>query len=71
MGAISGDNMMQYTTDEFLISMKQQLNGAVFSSAAEVLRISDAVKFAKYVPAADEGNRSMEVIRQSIEALKH
>lgn len=69
LGAVSGKNMMQYTTDEILIRMKEQLNGSIFSSAAEVVRISDAVKFAKYLPPVEEGKRSMDVIRKSIDEM--
>jgi hypothetical protein len=69
MGAVTGKDLLQFTTDEILIEMKAHLNGSTFSSAAEALRISDAVKFAKYLPPIEEGRRSMEVIRQSIDEL--
>ena len=67
--ALSGNNMMLLTTDDILLDMKGLMNGQLFSQTAEVMRISDAVKFAKYVPAQDDALRSMEQIRQTIDEL--
>jgi hypothetical protein len=69
IGAVSGKNMMLLTTDDILLDMKELMNGQLFSQTAEVMRISDAVKFAKYVPAQDDALRSMEQIRQTIDEL--
>ena len=69
LGAITGKNMMLYTTDDILLDMKQLMNGSVFSQTAEVMRISDAVKFAKYIPAIEEGDQSLEQVRKTIDEL--
>lgn len=67
--AWSGTNLMQHTTDDVLITMKGGMEGSVFSRFAEVLRISDAVKFAKYGSSRDEAMQSFSVIKDSIDLL--
>lgn len=69
LGAISGRNMLQQTTDGLLLHLKPDLKGPVFSGTAEALRVCDAVKFAKYLPPAEQGKRTMEQVMDSIEAL--
>lgn len=66
---VTGMSTVHKTTDDLLLIMKPMLSGQMMSSAAEVLRIADAVKFAKYIPPREEGSRSMENIRQSIDEL--
>ena len=67
--AWSGTSLMQSTTDDVLITMKGGMEGSVFSRFAEVLRISDAVKFAKYGSSRDEAMQSFSVIKDSIDLL--
>lgn len=67
--ALTGVNLMQRTTDDVLISMKSELEGNAFSSFAEVLRISDAVKFAKYGSSRDEAMQGFTIIKDSIDLL--
>jgi hypothetical protein len=67
--ALSGKNLMQQTTDELLLWMKDSLVGEPFSKQAEVLRICDAVKFAKYSSSRSEAEQSISVIRNSIDVL--
>ena len=68
--ALSGSSLMQSTTDDVLISMKGSLEGSSFSKLAEVLRISDAVKFAKYGSSKEEASESFTVVKESIDLLK-
>lgn len=67
--AVSGRSFLQSTTDDVLIAMKSELEGSSFSKLAEVLRISDAVKFAKYASSREEGSQSFSVIKESIDLL--
>jgi hypothetical protein len=67
--ALSGISLMQSTTDDVLISMKGSLEGSSFSKLAEVLRISDAVKFAKYGSSKEEASESFTVVKESIDLL--
>jgi hypothetical protein len=60
---------MQSTTDDVLISMKGHFEGSAFSRLAEVLRISDAVKFAKYGSSSVEALESFTVVKDSIDLL--
>ena len=69
LGAVMGKNMLLRTTDDMLLDMKELMNGALFSQTAEVLRISDAVKFAKYLPTADDGMKNLEQVRLTIDEL--
>ena len=67
--ALSGNSLMQSTTDDVLISMKGSLEGGSFSKLAEVLRISDAVKFAKYGSSMEQASESFRIIKDSIDLL--
>ena len=67
--ALSGSSLMQSTTDDVLISMKGSLEGSSISKLAEVLRISDAVKFAKYGSSKEEASESFTVVKESIDLL--
>ena len=67
--ALSGNSLMQSTTDDVLISMKGSLEGSSFSKLAEVLRISDAVKFAKYGSSMEQASESFRIIKDSIDLL--
>lgn len=67
--ALSGSSLMQSTTDDVLIAMKGELEGSSFSKLAEVLRISDAVKFAKYGSSKNEASESFSVVKDSIDLL--
>lgn len=67
--AVKGKSLMQSTTDDVLIGMKGELEGSAFSKLAEVLRISDAVKFAKYGSSREEASESFAVVKESINLL--
>lgn len=66
---VSGKPAMQYTTDDLILGMKDMLNPSTFSSVAEVFRISDAVKFARYGSDTRESAEAWERIRAGIDEL--
>jgi hypothetical protein len=69
LGRYTGEKLMQSTTDDLLVKMKDKLPSGSFSRIAEVLRISDAVKFAKYPSSASESASCWEAIYASVEEL--
>lgn len=69
LGHYSDFNMMQLTTDDLLIKLKEMVPASVFSRIAEVLRISDAVKFAKYSSSVQESAGAWDTIYGSVEEL--
>jgi hypothetical protein len=58
--------ILQSTTDDILIKIRHLMKAVEFSSISSVLRISDAVKFAKYKSSVDEANESIEIVSTSI-----
>ena len=68
-GRYSNTRSMQSTTDDLLLKMKDQVPSSSFSRVAEVLRISDAVKFAKYSSSVAESSQSWETIHNSVEEI--
>lgn len=75
LSSVYGHDLISSTTGEILILLNQKgLDKTVVSKIAEALRTSDAAKFAKYVPPAEESNQSWQVIKQAIdltEQLQH
>jgi hypothetical protein len=62
---------MQKTTSELLVQLKDiGISEEPLSRTAEVLRIGDAVKFAKYLPESQQQDLSFDVISGSIENLE-
>ena len=62
---------MQKTTSELLIQLKSLgISDEPLSRIAEVLRIGDAVKFAKYLPETQQQDLSFDVISGSVENLE-
>ncbi|MEO7048323.1 MAG: hypothetical protein ABI091_23690, partial [Ferruginibacter sp.] len=62
-------NLMNRTTGDILLALKENDADSVISTVAEALRTGDAVKFAKYIPAVAESNKSMDDIKTGIEML--
>jgi len=61
---------MEKTSGELMLQLKQfNLPAGDFTSVAQVLRLNDAVKFAKYLPADTERREAIEIIRKSVEQL--
>ncbi|MBC7936553.1 MAG: hypothetical protein H7Y86_14480, partial [Rhizobacter sp.] len=59
------------TTGDLLIRLKEHSRSPdVVSTAAEVLRFGDAVKFAKFQPSENENTQAVSLIKQVIEHLE-
>jgi hypothetical protein len=69
LARVTAKPAMQFTTDELMLGTKDILAPATFSSVAEVFRISDAVKFAKYSSGIQESGDSWERIRLGIDEI--
>lgn len=62
---------LQETTGELVQQMRGlSLPAASFERLTQVLRLADFVKFAKFIPAADDNAGSMQVIRQAITEIE-
>jgi BatD DUF11 like domain len=66
---VSGRSAMHFTTDELMLSTRDMLPTDQFTAVAEVFRISDAVKFARYASDTGESAASWERIRQGIDEI--
>lgn len=66
----SGTDMMNKTTGEILLTMQQYNDNGFLSKLAEALRCGDAVKFAKFLPDADDSTGSLVRIREAIRYLE-
>jgi len=61
---------MEKTSGELTLQLnKFDLPAANFTALAQALRMSDAVKFAKYQPAPDENDLAFETIKKSVQEL--
>lgn len=61
---------MEKTSGELMLQLKQfNLPAGDFTVLAQVLRMNDAVKFAKYQPAENENQHAIDTIRKSVEQL--
>jgi len=61
---------MEKTSGELMLQLKNfHLPADDFTSLAQVLRMNDAVKFAKYQPAETENREAVQTMRKSIEQL--
>lgn len=61
---------MEKTSGELMLQLKQfNLPVDDFTTLAQVLRMNDAVKFAKYQPSATENEQAMDIIKKSIAQL--
>ncbi|RYD77785.1 MAG: hypothetical protein EOP53_12405 [Sphingobacteriales bacterium] len=58
---------MPDTTGDLLLRLKSHnFSADLVSTAAEVLRFGDAVKFAKYQPTENENSQAVDLIKQVI-----
>ncbi len=63
---------MQKTSEELILQVRDlSLPNDAFIAMAQTLRMSDAVKFAKYIPGKDDNEESFKNIRTSIELLNN
>jgi hypothetical protein len=61
---------MEKTSEELIHSLSDlKMDRDVFSRLAAALRMSDFVKFAKYIPGPNENDSNLEVIRSAILAI--
>ena len=62
---------LQKTTDHLVVQMKSlKLNEERFNQLAQALRLSDFVKFAKYIPGEEDNRAAFEAIKNSIEEIE-
>ncbi len=68
----TGVTTMQKTNEEFILQLdKLGMPQDDFISLVQTLRMSDAVKFARYVPGEEENEKNYTVIRRSVEQLNN
>ena len=59
------------TTDDLsLLILNVNLPSDKYNELVQTLRLSDAVKYAKFIPAAEENDQAIETIWKSIEAIE-
>ncbi|MEP6713567.1 MAG: hypothetical protein ABJA37_14170 [Ferruginibacter sp.] len=63
-------NLLNKTTSDILLKLKENQADVIIPSVAEALRCSDAVKFAKYLPPVGESEKSLEQIKNAIELME-
>ena len=68
--SVTGFSMLHLTTGELILRMKGSMGEASFFAMAEVLRIADAVKFARYASSEKEALDCLERVRKVILELE-
>lgn len=64
-------NLLSKTTGDVLLQLQTQVSSPeLIAQAAQVLRSSDAVKFAKYLPGATENEQSLSAAKSLIAAIE-
>lgn len=59
------------TTDDLALQvMNLDLPAGPYNELVQVLRLSDAVKFAKFTPAPQENNDALDIIRECIDSIE-
>ena len=62
---------LQKTTDDLVVQLKGiQISREQFEKLSQALRLSDFVKFAKYVPSNEDDRNTFETIKNSITAIE-
>jgi hypothetical protein len=62
---------LQKTTDDLVIQLRNlEMSKESFDRLAQALRLSDYVKFAKYIPSKEDDQASFETIKRSIEEIE-
>ena len=62
--------MMNRTTGEILVKSKGFDDARIVSALAESLRLTDAVKFAKYIPGEQASGESLLQVKEAIESIE-
>jgi len=66
----TGVATMEKTSGELMLQLKTfNLPADDFTGLAQVLRMNDAVKFARYLPAATENQQALETIKNAVQQL--
>lgn len=67
-----GIHSFSQTTDDLALQIKPlQLSKEAYGDLVETLQLSDAVKFAKFMPTEEEKDESLIIIRKTIEAIEN
>jgi hypothetical protein len=67
-----GIHSFQKTTDDLGVQLKKlELPVMDYNALVQVLRLSDMVKFARFIPAASENESSLDQIKKSIIAIEN
>ena len=62
---------LQKTTDDLVVQLRELgLSKAEFDELAQVLRLGDFVKFARFIPSATDNEKAFETIKKSIEEIE-
>ena len=62
---------MQKTTDDLVVQLRGlPMDRLQFEKLAQSLRLSDFVKFARYVPSAEDDRNTFETIKNAIVAIE-
>jgi hypothetical protein len=62
---------LQKTTDDLIIQLKTiGFPNDQFTSLSQALRMSDFVKFAKFVPEPGDSRQAFETIKSSIDSIE-
>lgn len=62
---------LEKTNEELILQLrKSKLSGNEFSNLAQALRMTDFIKFAKYIPSDSEREEVFQVIKKSIKELE-
>ena len=62
---------LQKTTDNLVVQLRPVISSAeVFSQVQQALRLSDFVKFAKYIPSAEDNQSAFNTIKKTIEHIE-
>ena len=62
---------LQKTTDDLIVQLRDlDLSKDQYDKLAQSLRLGDFVKFAKYIPSADDDRTSLEEIKKSIVTIE-
>jgi len=67
-----GIQSLSKTTDDLSVQIRQlQLPQEEYTHVVQTLRLSDMVKFAKYLPQATENEKAIDVIKKNIIAIEN
>lgn len=69
LGRMTGKALMQGTTEDLVLASRPWQAQDGFAATVEVLRITDAVKFAKYASSVQESVVSMQRVRAAIDEI--